>query len=163
MVDGLVFSADYQYIRTDNHPYADNGTPSYSGGFIFGTSIFSFKKNFHLYTIDVGLGRPQFIEPNPTSIYYSMTLADGSTVQGSSLASNTFTRLNFDTQVRSISFGRATFGYISLDNVVYEPGEAVPEPASWAMLVAGFGLVGCSLRLGRMIGRQRGAPHAARW
>lgn len=31
------------------------------------------------------------------------------------------------------------------------PGEPVPEPASWAMLIAGFGLVGASLRRRRLL------------
>jgi hypothetical protein len=35
------------------------------------------------------------------------------------------------------------------------PGEVVPEPATWAMLIAGFGLVGGAMR------RRRGAAHVS--
>lgn len=36
-----------------------------------------------------------------------------------------------------------------IDNVKLSIGSAVPEPATWAMMIAGFGLVGASLRRGR--------------
>ena len=43
--------------------------------------------------------------------------------------------------------GSTTRGGPALDNVVLvAAGGGVPEPASWAMLVAGFGLIGASLR-----------------
>jgi hypothetical protein len=35
-----------------------------------------------------------------------------------------------------------------IDNVRFSVGGAVPEPASWAMMIAGFGLVGGALRNG---------------
>jgi hypothetical protein len=45
--------------------------------------------------------------------------------------------------------GAAKFVGLSLDSIEYEavPGaSAVPEPASWAMLIAGFGLTGAAMR-----------------
>lgn len=49
------------------------------------------------------------------------------------------------------SFGRAP--YIVIDGVsgvltpnVVDPGGAVPEPATWALLIAGFGMAGAGLR-----------------
>lgn len=42
----------------------------------------------------------------------------------------------------------ADFGH----EVVYSVGNAVPEPASWALLIAGFGLVGVTLRRRRVLG-----------
>jgi hypothetical protein len=57
------------------------------------------------------------------------------------LASAASSQLRFRTQHKP--------SYYLLDNVRVEhlePTEAVPEPATWAMLIAGFGLVGASLR-----------------
>lgn len=43
---------------------------------------------------------------------------------------------------------------IQLDNVRFTPGASgVPEPASWALMISGFGLVGGALR-GRLAGRR---------
>ena len=38
------------------------------------------------------------------------------------------------------------FGEATIDHVSITAGSVVPEPASWAMLAAGFGLVGAALR-----------------
>lgn len=61
--------------------------------------------------------------------------------------------------INGIGFNRATFFYTNaalnpinlievVDNITYTPGAAagVPEPATWAMMVMGFGAVGFSLR-----------------
>lgn len=37
-------------------------------------------------------------------------------------------------------------GNISIDNVLASTGGAVPEPASWAMMIGGFGFAGAALR-----------------
>jgi hypothetical protein len=37
-------------------------------------------------------------------------------------------------------------GYWALDNVAFAGPGAVPEPASWALMLGGFGLVGAALR-----------------
>ncbi len=62
-------------------------------------------------------------------------------------------------QVDPITNRRITFGFDKADNITgvrflssqnafeYDTfGAAVPEPASWAMLIAGFGLVGATMR-----------------
>ena len=36
--------------------------------------------------------------------------------------------------------------HVVADPVVIEPAAAVPEPASWAMMLGGFGLLGCAMR-----------------
>lgn len=38
--------------------------------------------------------------------------------------------------------------WVGVDNIVYQPAAAgaVPEPAGWAMMIAGFGLVGFTMR-----------------
>jgi hypothetical protein len=59
----------------------------------------------------------------------------------SSLATNSFTLSNF---VAQGSFS----GFTALGEVVVvgNGADVVPEPASWAMLIAGFGLVGAAMR-----------------
>jgi PEP-CTERM motif len=52
----------------------------------------------------------------------------------------------------SVSFGELASAseYLAFDNIVYN---AVPEPASWVMLMAGFGLAGAALRRRRTADR----------
>ena len=40
------------------------------------------------------------------------------------------------------------YDWVFIDNVTYSPGQtsAVPEPATWAMLIGGFGLIGGAMR-----------------
>lgn len=52
----------------------------------------------------------------------------------------------------SIDFG-GTANQTGFDNITFgsdRPGGVVPEPATWAMLIAGFGLVGGALRRRRI-------------
>jgi hypothetical protein len=45
------------------------------------------------------------------------------------------------------SAGAMASGYAFLDPIItFSPSSAVPEPGSWAMLIAGFSLVGASMR-----------------
>lgn len=55
--------------------------------------------------------------------------------------------------IGSIVFNRAFDGSgdaIGIDNIVSGTFGAVPEPASWALLIAGFGLTGAAMRRRRM-------------
>lgn len=54
-----------------------------------------------------------------------------------------------------------TPGYVAIDNIVVEAGQVfdvggVPEPSTWILAIAGFGLTGAALR------RRRTAPLFAR-
>lgn len=49
---------------------------------------------------------------------------------------------------KSIDFGGGA-NFVAYDNITFgsdRPGGTVPEPASWAMLIAGFGLTGAAMR-----------------
>lgn len=48
--------------------------------------------------------------------------------------------------VTSLSDPTLTVDYASLDYVLRTPLSAVPEPASWALMLGGFGLVGSAMR-----------------
>nr|WP_310524363.1 PEPxxWA-CTERM sorting domain-containing protein [Polymorphobacter sp.] len=62
--------------------------------------------------------------------------------------------LQFNGTARSVDFGLASYD----DMTFGAPGTAgVPEPANWAMLIAGFGLVGAVSRRLRWVSRRRTA------
>jgi hypothetical protein len=58
--------------------------------------------------------------------------------------------LTFDGTARSVTFGGTAnqigFDDISFDLVALPSAGAVPEPATWAMMIAGFGLAGAAIR-----------------
>lgn len=47
--------------------------------------------------------------------------------------------------IKSVTLVGQPGDYIFIDNVTYN-GNTVPEPAAWALMIAGFGLVGSALR-----------------
>lgn len=54
---------------------------------------------------------------------------------------------------KSIDFG-GTANQSGFDNITFgssTPGSAVPEPATWAMMIAGFGMAGATLRRRRQV------------
>ena len=56
--------------------------------------------------------------------------------------------MTFNGTAKSINFG-GTAGQTGFDNITFgsdTPTPGIPEPASWAMLIAGFGLTGAIAR-----------------
>ena len=56
--------------------------------------------------------------------------------------------VTFNGTAKSVNFGGAA-NFVGFDNITLgaaTPGGAVPEPATWAMMLAGFGLTGAALR-----------------
>lgn len=60
--------------------------------------------------------------------------------------SSTFFGITSTDLLGSIKVRSGENGYAVLDNASFGAGATVPEPASWAMLIAGFGLVGTAMR-----------------
>ncbi len=75
------------------------------------------------------------------------TLAGGGTLQTVLTIGYGFQTYTLNWQgLSSVTFGQLTGSeYLAFDNVVYNAG-GVPEPATWAMMIAGFGLAGAAMR-----------------
>ncbi|OYU15378.1 MAG: hypothetical protein CFE37_06425 [Alphaproteobacteria bacterium PA4] len=114
--------------------------PTYSFGF-FVTGLDKYQSSvFNLY-----FDEAQFAYLNP----YTMPI----NVSGGIM----YYGIVFDTPVHNVQFQRginnAGYDYFGLDGISFNvapppppPGPGVPEPASWALLIAGFGLTGAALR-----------------
>ena len=102
-------------------------------------------------------------DSNPTA--FTVTLTDSATIVigNGSVGNGPLSLLTFNTPgVKAITFGfygssgnpyagdSRTVAWYEVKDVTYNA--AVPEPASWAMLVAGFGLVGAAARLRKQAG-----------
>ena len=57
----------------------------------------------------------------------------------------TITGLNLTGNSHTVQFNQANNGWLFVSEVTFA-GSVVPEPASWAMMIAGFGLVGAAMR-----------------
>lgn len=87
------------------------------------------------------------------SAFFTFNLADGTSLT----ETRTFeTRGRYPVSTLTFDLGAldsfswrpttGTSGFLQFDNIVVDQIAAVPEPASWAMMIVGFGLVGGSLR-----------------
>jgi hypothetical protein len=82
-----------------------------------------------------------------------VTFGDNSTVNYAHVALGFF-GLTSDLGIKSIAFGpnggqSTTGGSFGIDNLTIGSGSgvaAVPEPASWALMISGFGLIGGTMR-----------------
>jgi hypothetical protein len=94
--------------------------------------------------------------PGAMSALFTFNLADGSS-QSETFTFNTrgrypVTTLDFDLgPLKSFSFKPTanTSGFLQFDNIVLASVSAVPEPATWAMMILGFFGVGGALRVTR--------------
>lgn len=93
----------------------------------------------------------------------SVTFGGQILYEGVDLPAFAFTSFGFDARSLgtstdlSFAFSNES-GYFALDNIsVVALSSAVPEPASWAMMIGGFGVVGGAMRRGRF--RRIRQPH----
>lgn len=129
---------------------ASNGTTAYYG--LNETSISFSQSNGGLFSLKsfdaaqtfLGLDRPLTLTLTGTKTSGLVT----NTVSVIADAAGAFTTFSFDDFVDLTSFtitGSQEFPEFALDNVVFTAG-AVPEPATWAMMLVGFGMVSYAMR-----------------
>ena len=87
----------------------------------------------------------------PESLLLTGLRADGSQVTTSFDLTHEFQHFSLTgfSDLVSLTFSRANFTW-AIDNIAVGPS-AVPEPATWAMLIAGFGATGATLRRRRKL------------
>lgn len=103
---------------------------------------------FTFDSVDLGFGPYADPDGSDTTLVTAF-LADNTTVSRVLTVTRDFQTFTFGwTNVASLQFGQlSNNGYLAFDNLVYNAGPVgVPEPASWAMMLAGFGLVGMAMR-----------------
>jgi hypothetical protein len=139
--DGVALTG-FDLYNTHNGPYADRGTGDFS---IFGSNFIS---------------GGQLVAP---TLILSGTLAaqnvNGGSIAQSFLASGTYRYISFNPT--SVAVGTDGIGngvpccgannYGLTELRVFGAAAAVPEPQSWVLLIAGFGLVGAAMRRRAML------------
>lgn len=113
----------------------------YTGNVLYTNGATSFTINFDTAVGGFGL----FAEPNPFDIFtLTMTLSDGSIVSGDYSGSSGAGFLGFvGNGISSATISSSTDFAVG---DFYVASGAVPEPATWAMMIGGFALVGASMR-----------------
>ena len=110
---------------------------------------------FDVTSLDAATGDQWY--SGDTSMVLTGTRSNGSHIEatlGIGLAFRTFALVGF-TNLVSLQFSKPLFsGHLGIDNIAVGPS-AVPEPATWAMMIIGFGMIGGGARY-----RQRGAKVA---
>ena len=151
--DGYVFSqSDCCQYSWANGQNSDNGTTYliYSEEPTVMTKVGG--GTFDVGNLDAGLSF--YTNTNGFSLNLTGTRADSSTVTASLTLDfffQTYTLSGFNNLV-SLSFSNDPEGYIAIDNINGSGGTSpAPEPASWALMLGGFGMVGGALRSRRRI------------
>jgi hypothetical protein len=127
------------------------GFPIYLTTFSFDVPTYSFGFYTTGLNVDAGAYYSLIFDDAPAvpeNIYYMPVNANGGI---------SYWGVVFDTPVHKVEFNRSrnqaldVFGVDGISFNVASPVGGVPEPASWAMLIAGFGLIGAAMRRRRSV------------
>lgn len=141
------------YVTTEVPPVA-NGEPPLSNqslSYIDADAVLTAMdgSNFFVTSFDA---KSRSTVTTVQSLFVTGLRADGSQVTATFDLTHDFQSFNltgFDDLV-SLTFDRPSNFYWSVDNIAVGPS-VVPEPAAWAMLIAGFGVTGVTLRRRRKL------------
>jgi len=146
---GLVFNSSFCLGVWPDNPVSSNGTP----GLIYGYGEMTVDQfgggAFHLQSFLAGIS--WYSAATTAEIDYTFDLAGGGTATGSFTIGQGFQSYVFDADITHAVFTGLSDGYVAVDNVVanFTPPPGVPEPASWALMLGGFGLIGGAMRSSR--------------
>jgi hypothetical protein len=127
---------------------ADNGTPA----LMVSRGDLTIRRAdggvFTLSQFDIGLSWNSTFTQGGLFLIAAQTVVPGSGFGGGSWRfEEAFDTIRFgDALLRSVTFAFSTDGLTAVDNIA----STVPEPASWATLIAGFGVVGAAARRRRV-------------
>jgi PEP-CTERM motif len=150
---GYSFSTNSDVIDiSPTSPYSGTG-PAHSGDFAtlndYGGSIFMTQVGGGTFTLDSFFISGWFGDTGPETVtgYLADTVVNTLNYNlGSSWSQVTTGFSNVD----KVSFNTSS-NLVLLDDVSVNGGAAVPEPASWALMIGGFGLAGAALRRRRLL------------
>jgi len=115
----------------------------YAGQVLFSNDATSITINFDTPVGGFGL----FAEPDPFEVHsFLLTLSDGSTIGGDFNGDAGAGFLGFvGSDIVSATLS-SDVGFAFGDFYVTDVADAVPEPATWAMMIGGFALAGAAMR-----------------
>ncbi|MBT9470025.1 MAG: PEPxxWA-CTERM sorting domain-containing protein [Pseudomonadota bacterium] len=130
---------------------ANNAVLNYAAGFSTGFSFFYTSSTAATVNVYDGLNATgNLLGSLNLAAQYSQNCAGDPT---GGFCNWTSVGVAFGGLAKSIDFGGAA-GQTGFDNITFgsaTPGSAVPEPATWAMMIAGFGMAGAALRRRRQV------------
>jgi hypothetical protein len=140
---GLTFSTTYQTGVWKPGPGqgADNGTQYLINGYNPLTITKTGGGDFRFNGFDFAQGLYSSNATDPLVV--TLNLAGGGSTIIHKTSTGIFQTLHAGTMLVSSVVVGGTSGYLGLDNVTFG---LVPEPASWALMIGGFGLVGAMAR-----------------
>ncbi len=150
---GLSYSNSFAFCYYSPSNPADFPTPITSTVMASGYSDTTFNTTsggaFNLGSVDLAFG--PFNHGGLTS---DTTFVTGNLVGGGTLTTTLTVGYGFQTynlnwsNLSSVTFSALQGGseYLAFDNLTYSAAGAVPEPATWALMILGFGAVGGAMR-----------------
>lgn len=126
--------------------YASNGTAALLYG--YGNLVVTATGGgaFTIANFLAGIG--EYSAATNATVNYTLTLASGGTATGSFGIDRTYQSIALNTAaITSATFTGLADGYVAFDNVTISAGSgAVPEPATWGLMILGFGMIGGAAR-----------------